>query len=212
MNALDIGLVIVVAAFAVYGAVKGLVRLALGSVAIGSGVFLACWYHAPVEAMLAGWIHDGEVRVFLAFGGIFLATIVAFAILIWFITKTLEAVNLRWIDRLSGALVGLAIATLLIGAALVPLIAFLPPDSTLVSGSRISPYILHVSAFVKSVVPEGLKKRYEEARARMAAAGKGALPGGGTIPVPPGVPEVLTGIEKLRPAATAKSARRDPNS
>ena len=210
MNALDIGLIIAVAAFAVYGAVKGLVRLALGSVAIGSGVFLACWYHASVEAMLAGSIKDEHVRLFLAFGLIFVVTLLAFAILVWFITKTLEAANLRWVDRLSGALVGLAIAALLLGAALVPLTAFLPADSNLVSGSRISPYILHISAFVKSVVPEGLKKRYDEARARMAAAGKGVLPGGGNVSPPPSVPEVLKGIEKLKPATAAKGAGKVP--
>jgi len=214
VNALDIALVIVVAAFIAYGAFKGLVRLVLGSIAIAIGFGLGCWYHAPVEAAIAGWIKEEHVRLFIAFGAVFLATILAFSILVWFITKTLEGVHLRWIDRLSGAGLGLAIAALLAGALLVPLTAFLPADSTLVSGSRISPYIVRISAAVKSMVPESLRKRYEEARARMAAAGKGMLPGGGDVKPLPGVPEVLKGIEGLKGApakGTPPAKPKDPN-
>jgi membrane protein required for colicin V production len=215
MNALDIALVVVVAAFVVYGAVKGLVRLVLGSVAIASGIFLGCWYHAPVEAFLSRWIHEEHARLFVAFGSVFVLTLLAFAVLVWFITKTLEAAKLRWVDRLTGAAVGLLLAALLLGAVLVPVVAFLPTDSTLVGGSRISPYVLRISAFVKSIVPDSLKKRYEEARAKMAAAGKGILPGGGNVPMPPSVPEMVKGIESLAPAKAkapvAKPAASDPN-
>lgn len=210
MNALDIALVVVVAAFVVYGAVKGLVRLVLGSVAIAFGVFLGCWYHAPVEAAISGFVKEEHVRLFVAFGAVFAGTLIAFAVLVWFITKTLEAANLRWMDRLSGALLGLVLAALLIGAALVPVTAFLPADSTLVGQSRISPYILRVSTFAKSIVPAGLRKRYDEARARMAAAGKGMLPGGGDMLIPPSVPEVVKGIEKIKPSAKA-GGPGDPN-
>ena len=211
MNALDIIMIIVVAAFIVYGAVKGLVRLVLGSAAIALGVFLACWYHAPVEAAVSGWIKEAHVRFFVAFGAVFLGTLLAFAIIVWFITRTLEATSLRWIDRLSGAALGLVIAALLLGAVLVPVTAFLPADSTVVGGSKISPFILHISSFVKSIVPESLKRRYDEARARMAAAGKGVLPGGGDVPLPPSLPEVVNGVEKMKQRAGAGSKAGDPN-
>jgi membrane protein required for colicin V production len=211
MNALDIVMVIVVAAFIVYGGVKGLIRLVLGSVAIAFGVFLGCWYHAPVESLLTGWIKEEHVRFFVAFGAVFVGTLLAFAVLVWFITRTLEAAHLRWADRASGAALGLVIAALLLGAVLVPVTAFLPPGSTLVGQSRLSPYILRISSFVKSIVPEGLEKRYEEARARMTAAGKRALPGGGDLPMPPSLPEVTKGIEKLKPPARPASKAGDSN-
>jgi len=211
MNALDIALLVAVALFIVYGAVKGLVRLVLGSVSIGMGVLLACWYHAPVERLLAGSIQSERFRFFLAFGLVFLATLAGFAILVWLVTRTLEAANLRWIDRVAGALLGLGLATVLLAALLVPLTAYLPADSNLVGGSRISPYVLKISSLVKSIVPESLRKRYEEARTRMTAAGKHALPGGGDMPIPPGVPEVVQGVENLKAPAKAPARPKDPN-
>jgi len=178
MNVLDIVLVVIMAAFIVYGAVKGIVRLALGSIAVALGVFLGCWYNAPAASALSGWIQNEPVRRLVALALIFLATLAAFAVLVWFITKTLEAVKLRWLDRLSGAALGLLVAALLAAALLVPLVAFLPADSSLVGNSTLSPYVLRVSSFVKSVVPEEMRRRYEEAKQRMVEAGKGILPGG----------------------------------
>jgi membrane protein required for colicin V production len=209
MNILDVGLVVIVAAFIVYGAVKGVVRLALGSVAVAVGLFLGCWYNAPVAAMMAGYIQSEPVRRLAALGLIFLTTLAAFAVLVWFITKTLESANLRWVDRLSGALVGIAIASLLAAALLVPLTAFLPADSTLVGGSALSPYVLKISSFVKALVPAEVKEKYEAARARMKEAGKGMLPGGRSLPVPPSVPEVIHGIESLKTGSAAPA--KDPN-
>jgi membrane protein required for colicin V production len=209
MNILDIALVVIVVAFIVYGAVKGVVRLALGSVAVAVGLFLGCWYNAPVAALLAGWIQSEAVRRLAALGLIFLTTLAAFAVLVWFITKTLESANLRWVDRLSGALVGVAIASVLAAALLVPLTAFLPADSTLVNNSALSPYVLKISSFVKALVPAEVKEKYEAARARMKEAGKGMLPGGASLPVPPSVPEVLHGIESSKTGSGA--AVKDPN-
>ncbi len=209
MNALDIALAVVLAAFVVFGAVKGLVRLVLGSVALAFGVFLGCWYNAPVAAAMSGWIQSDSVRRLSAFGAIFLATLAGFAVLVWFITKTLEAAHLRWVDRLTGAALGLAIAALLAGAILVPLTAFLPADSTLVGGSTMAPYIQRVSSLVRAVVPADLKQRYDAARKRMAEAGKGILPGGADMPLPPSVPEVLKGIEHLKDPN--RTGAPDPN-
>jgi hypothetical protein len=130
---------------------------------------------------------------------------VAFGLLVWLVTKTLEAAQLRWVDRLIGAGLGFVIAILIAGAILVPLTAFLPGDSALVSGSSLSPYVLKISAFVKSMVPDELRKRYEEARAKTVKAGQGTLPGGGGVPLP----EVIQAIEKAKPSSQAGS---DPNS
>jgi membrane protein required for colicin V production len=175
VNALDIGLVVVLAAFVVWGAVKGLVRLALGSIALVLGVLLGLWYSGTVAGWFEGMIETETVRRLTGFAVVFIATLLAFAILVWFITKTLEAANLRWVDRLTGAAIGLAVAALLAGAVLVPLTAFLPEDSTLVGDSTLSPYVLKISSFVKSIVPDELSQRFEAARKRIGEAGRGML-------------------------------------
>jgi uncharacterized membrane protein required for colicin V production len=178
MNALDIGILIVLSALALYGVVKGIVRLVLGFAALLVGIFLGCWFNAPVAALLEGWLGNETARRLAALALVFFVTLAIFAVLIWFITKSLEAVKLRWVDRLAGALLGAVVAALLVAAAMVPLTALLPEESTLVAESTFSPYVLQVSSLIKRLVPEDLKARFERARQRIKASGEGLLPEG----------------------------------
>jgi membrane protein required for colicin V production len=175
MNGLDIALVVVVIAFALYGAVKGFVRLVLGALALATGIFLGCWYNAPVAGLLSGVITSEPVRRFTALALILIATIAAFTVLVWFITKTLEVVHLRWFDRISGAVAGLALACVLTALLLVPLAAYLPADNAMMNGSALSPYVLKVSSLVTSFVPADLRQRFEDSMERMKDAGTGLL-------------------------------------
>src|SRR5262245_2238585 len=171
MNGLDIALVVVLIAFALYGAVKGLVRLLLGSLALAVGIFLGCWYNAQVAGLLSGLITSEPVRRLTALVLILVATVAAFAVLVWFVTKTLEVVHLRWIDRLTGAAAGLALACVLTALLLVPLAAWLPTDSAMMNGSALSPYVLKASSFVKGLVPQEVRQRFEESTGKMKDAG-----------------------------------------
>jgi membrane protein required for colicin V production len=193
MNGLDITLVVVAAAFVIYGAARGLVRLVLGAFAVGLGTLLGFWYNAPVAAWLDGWLDSEPFRRLAAFAVIVAATLAAFGVLVWCISKTLDAVELRWVDRLLGGLLGLALASVLLAAVLVPLAAFLPERSPLIGESALSPYVLRVSSVVKAVVPSDLRERFDAARGRLipppAPAPEAADPNrrdGGRAPSPAG--------------------------
>ncbi len=196
MNALDIGILIVLSAFALYGAVKGIVRLVLGFAALLVGVFLGCWFNAPVAGLLEGLLGHETARRLAALALVFFATLAIFAVLIWFITRSLEAARLRWVDRLAGTLLGAGVAALLVAAAMVPLTALLPEESTLVAESTMSPYVLRVSGPIKRLVPEDLKARFERARQRIWESGAA-------------LPEAFEGLREKDPGKTSRA--KDPD-
>ena len=178
MNILDIVVLVVLISFAIYGGVKGMVRLILGTGATLTGLFLGIWFNEEVAAILPGWIESDGGRRLAAVALVMLATMILASIIVWSIQRMLAAVSLRWVDRLTGSLLGLAVASFLVAAAMVPLAAFSPPESDLIRASRLAPYALLVSNFLKGLVPEETKERYDQARARMAEARKSVLSDG----------------------------------
>ena len=173
MNAFDVVVIALLVLFALYGAVKGLVRLLLGFAAILLALALGAWFHVELAAKLPEWIHGDAARKLAATGLIFFGTLVVAAIVIWAIQKALAAVKLRWVDRLTGALLGAALGCLLVASAMVPLTAFLPPGNLLVQESAIAPYVLQISSALRLLVPKDLKARFEEGRAKLEEAAKG---------------------------------------
>lgn len=185
MNALDIGILVVLAAFAIYGAVKGLVRIVLGFAALALGILLAAWLSGPFSIHLSRWIASETARRLAAAAILFLGAVIACALLAWGIRKALAPAHLLWADRLAGAAAGILLAALLVSAAMVPLAALLPAGSPALGESVLTPWVLRVAGFTKSVVPEEIRLRFEVARERLLRAGEGILPGGSQAPDDP---------------------------
>jgi membrane protein required for colicin V production len=167
MNELDVAILVVLAAFALYGAFKGLVRLGLGFASLALGILFAIWFSGSLSFMLEPWIRSVPGRRLAAAALIFFAMVIGCAILAWLIRKALKPVRLLWADRVAGATVGLLLASLLIASAMVPLAALLPADSSLLSESVVTPHVLRVSAALKNLVPADMKARFESARERL---------------------------------------------
>lgn len=170
MNSFDVMVLAVLLAAALYGALKGMVRILLGAGAFILALALAAWFHEPLAARLPGWIQEEAARSLAATGIIFFATLAGGAVAIWAIQRLLSAVKLRWVDRLSGAALGVALACFFVAGVMVPLTAFLPPESLLLEQSTVAPYVLRASSAMLMLTPEHLKQKYEEARARVAKA------------------------------------------
>ena len=185
MNALDIGILVVLAAFAIYGAVKGLVRIVLGFAALALGILLAAWLSGPFSAYLSRWIASETARRLAAAAILFLGAVIVCALVAWGIRKALAPAHLLWADRLAGAAAGLLLAALLVSAAMVPLAALLPEGSPALGQSVLTPWVLRVAGFTKSVVPEEIRLRFEVARERLLRAGEEMLPGGSQSPDDP---------------------------
>lgn len=88
-----------------WGVWRGLVHEVLGLL----GWLLAFWVaqrYAPALAQHISAFSSESVRLAAAFFAVFLATIIAVAVLIWLLGKVMSAVGLRPIDRILGAFFG----------------------------------------------------------------------------------------------------------
>lgn len=195
MNALDVGILAIVLGFAIYGVFKGLVRLVLGFMSVALGIMVAAWLSAPFATTFEGLIDSPSGRRLAAAVVLFFATIIGCAVLAWLIRRALKPANLLWADRAAGALAGASMAVLLVASALVPLTALLPQESALIGESTLSPHIMTISSFLKRIVPDDLKKKYEAARERLKRAGADSLPEGVEVPDPE---TIKKGLDRMK--------------
>ena len=146
----------------VYGLVKGLARLVVGVAALIAAFLVASRFDRSVAPLL-GWTGASvEVRTFLAYLLLFMAVLVAGAVIGWLVRKVLKAAMLGWADRLAGAAVGLVAAFLAAALLVLPLIAYIPRGETLLEGSLLAPYVAVVADLAATVVPAELAREYRE--------------------------------------------------
>lgn len=161
----DVAAGLVLLVLALYGAIRGMVRLVLWFAGLASGWALGlAWCETLARRFGAAAQPSGggpDWARLAAFAGIFLVTIVVFALLARAIARFLGAVKLRWVDRLAGAGLGLLVAILLLGAATVPLYALWPPDGgPLMRGSTLAPYAVAGGDYLKIAAPGPLRDRF----------------------------------------------------
>ena len=144
------------------GLVKGLVRILIGLGAVVAAFALAAGFHRPVASRL-GWMDaPEEIRLLLAYALIFIGVMLGGAAVAAVTRTILRAAMLGWADRLGGALLGLATATLTAALVVVPLVAYSPSGRALVDRSVLAPYVTAVADLAAPFVPESLSRLYED--------------------------------------------------
>ncbi len=171
MNALDIAIATGCVLAVLLGAARGLVRLLLVSGFLALGWWLALRYQIPVARTLIG-VDDGP-GVLVGFVLVFFVVALAGGFLGRLVVKLLRAADLRWVDRLAGAGVGLLVAVLLAAAALLPLAAVLPAETPLVADSALAPHLLHLTGLLLPLVPKEVQAAYGSRRGESSGLFKG---------------------------------------
>ncbi len=161
MNGFDIALLIVASVLAVTGFVKGLIRILVGFVALIAAFLLASQFHGPVAARL-GWMNLSQpVLLLIAYAVIFVGVMLAGAVVGYLVRRLLRAAMLGWVDRLGGAALGLATATLMAALLVLPLIAYTETGNAMLRRSVLAPYVAGVADLAAPLVPEGLAELYD---------------------------------------------------
>jgi membrane protein required for colicin V production len=195
LNPLDVIILLAIGAFAIYGIFKGLIRLLIGFFSFSLGILLAAWLGAPFAATFEGLIGSPTLRLITAWVILFIAALAGCGILGRLIRRALKPADLLWADRLAGAVAGMALAVLMVASAMLPITAIVPAESSLLRESRLAPHVLALSSFLKALVPEELRHRYEVARERLRDGSEEAIPAAG---------EIRKGIETLKERRSAE--------
>jgi len=153
VNWLDVVIVVMVLAFVVWGLVKGVIVTLFGLAGLAVGIKLA-WTYYPSLSTRLGFIQNAVAVKIAAFALILLGILIATWIVGVLVRRLITAVGLGWLDRLGGAVLGLALgiffSVVLIAALLrVPLV-----DLTgTVFHSRLAVFLMERLAFFFSLLP-----------------------------------------------------------
>ncbi len=162
MNPLDWLLAGILLYSAVRAAGNGFFRETFALAGFLLGFPLACWYYRAGAHALAGLIASPTLAQFAAFL-LILAGVALLASLLGRISRRgARTVGLGWVDRLAGALFGLARGAMLGGAILLAIVAFLPA-APWVQTSQLAPYFLRGAHAVSFTMPGDLRLRLREA-------------------------------------------------
>ena len=162
LNGFDVALLVAAGILGVVGLVKGLVRILIGLGAIVAAFGLAAAFHRPLAERLDWFEIPDEVRLLLAYALVFIGVMLAGAIVAAWTRRLLRAAMLGWADRLGGALLGVATATLAAALVVVPLVAYSQSGRALVDGSVLAPYVTTVADLAAPLVPESLSRLYQD--------------------------------------------------
>jgi membrane protein required for colicin V production len=173
MNLLDVILVGLVGVGALWGLIKGFVRIMAMLVTLVAGGLVAARCYAPVAGVVAQIITNPTLQRYVAMGIVFLGFAIVVGLLARWITHWVVAVELGWLNRLAG-LVGGAALGFATGALLISILTvWLPQDDTLFEASRLYPRWLALLRQAQAVLPPDLVARfdqyYQHARANAAS-------------------------------------------
>jgi len=152
-------ILVILAASVVFAALKGFTRELIGIGSIVLAFILSAWFYASASAPLKDVVKSENLALFLGFSIVFLATLIAGALVAWLVSKFMKFAGLKWFDRCLGALFGLVRGWLLGGILLAALTAF-NIQSLNVKASTLAPYFLPASRIFSLVTPSDFKERF----------------------------------------------------
>jgi membrane protein required for colicin V production len=169
MNWVDIVFVIILVGTTIHGIVRGFVRQVIGLAAVILGLILASLYYEGMAEIIQKLVRDKLVSNFLGFLVIFIAVVVAGALLGVLITKAMVG-PLALANRALGGLFGLVQAVLICGVLAFALAAFGVARLSL-EGSRLAPFCLGVTRAAVNLVPQDLKDKFNRSYQEIRKSG-----------------------------------------
>ncbi len=162
MNGFDIVLLASMGILVVVGLMKGLVRILVGFGALIAAFLVASMFHEPLADRLGLFDLPVGVLRLICYLLIFIAVMLAGSLLAFLIRKLVKAAMLSWADRLAGAAVGVAVAFLAFSVLVLPIVAYAPGGSSMLSHSTLAPYVLVVSDMAARFVPDDLVRKFRK--------------------------------------------------
>ena len=145
----DIVLAIVILLSAVMGLARGLVKEVLSLVIWGTALVASLVFGNTLGAWFGGEMGD-TVRGLLGFAAVFIAVLIAGAIVQWLFAKLIETTGLTGTDRFLGFLFGSARGLLVCTVALIALRPFVE-DTQWWQQSRLRPELVKMEAGVLAI-------------------------------------------------------------
>ena len=151
MNWLDIVIIVAIAISTFLGLKIGIIKAVLSLAGLIAGVILAGRYYAPLAEQLS-FISQASIAKVVAFAIILIGVMVIAGVLAWLLKGLASVMMLGWVNRLGGAVFGLALGAIFCSALLAIWVKFLGLAGT-IAESTLAPILLDSLPMVLALLP-----------------------------------------------------------
>ncbi len=162
MNSFDIALLVFMGVLVVVGLMKGLVRILVGFAALVTAFIVASVFHQPLAESLGRLDLSIEILQLLSYLALFIAVMLAGAVLAFLLRKLVKVAMLSWADRLAGAALGVAAAFIAFSLLVLPIVAYTPWGTRILDRSVLAPYVLVMADLASRAAPDDLVDRFRK--------------------------------------------------
>jgi membrane protein required for colicin V production len=127
-----------------------------------AGFYAGYTYYGAMSAFLADWVSNKGYLNIVSFLIIFCGIFLIISILGIIIKYLLNIAFLGWVDRISGAGLGVIKGGLIVSVLLVVLTAFLPKGTPIVENSILAPHVSLVSENIVKVASTEIRDAFAE--------------------------------------------------
>jgi membrane protein required for colicin V production len=165
MNMFDFIVIGFVAAGSIYGLRQGLLLMATAAIALVGAIYVASVYYVSAGTLAQhNFGVDPTLAAVIGYMVVFVIVFSAVQLIGMTAVRLLHIVNLGWLDRLAGSLVGASMVAVSAGIAVMLLAAVLPANAELLTGSRLAPMLIAYDDALVNYIPQQAKQAYEENR------------------------------------------------
>lgn len=160
-NWIDVVLIGIIAIALIIGLIKGLIRQAIGLLAVFGGLILALVYYPVVAALYQRIIEREMICELLGFLTLFFGTLAVGWLAGSLLSKMMKG-PLRFMNHVLGGGLGLVKGLLISGVIVFTLLVF-PLDNKTLGESRLAPACLKAAEVFVDLIPQKLRNRFKEA-------------------------------------------------
>ncbi len=177
MNWLDVGILVIIALFALLGIKRGFIRGTLSFLAIIVGIVLGLMFYefAGILLVKKGLIANESIASIVGFFIITLAVYLVIQMIAWMLTKLVDTLHLSLIDRMAGGFLGVIIGVIVIFFLISCLEFFYSEDDPPLKDSVVVPYVNVSFEIIRSTVPDDFKNHLQNTRELIQKEGMKAI-------------------------------------
>ena len=165
MNGLDYAAIALIAFCALAGLIRGAIRMAASVASLVAGFYVASAHYDCAAEIARAQLGVGSAgAAVVGYAALFIAVFAVVQIVGLIVLRLMNLVRLGWVDRLAGAAIGAVFAAAIASFCVMILTAAMPPDTPILRGSRLAPFLLAGGERLVSFIPPEAKLAYERNR------------------------------------------------
>lgn len=162
LNWADYTILVVLAFSVIISIIRGFVREAMSLITWVAAFWIAFTFYSILASMLEGDIHSNNLRMIVAFGGLFLATLIIGGLINYLIGHLVDRTGLSGTDRVLGLGFGFARGVLLITVMLMLAELTPMPNDVWWKTSVLIPQFQPVEKWLRGYMPQTVNDRMQQ--------------------------------------------------